>query len=345
VKVGLVSSTVPLVKGGGRFIVDWLSDKLTNAGHSVEAIWIPFVDDPSEILSQMTAFRLMDFEDSFDRIIAVRPPAHVVQHSFKVVWFIHHLRGFYDLWQTPYCMVPDTAYWRSFRSSLIDADTHTLQEAHRLFTNSKTVSNRLLKYNGLSSEVLYPPVFAPERFHNERWGEEIVCVCRMEHHKRQHLLLAAMQFTRTPVRLRLAGNSTSSAYLITLKELARQFGVEDKVVIDQRWISEDEKITLLSRALAAAYVPLDEDSYGYPTLEAALASKASVSVTDGGGVDEFIIDGQNGFLCEPTPETLAEKFDLLWSDRRMARELGVAARQRIEDLKITWDHVLSRLLS
>jgi hypothetical protein len=35
-KFGLVSSAVPLIQGGGRFIVDWLAPKLVEAGHQVE---------------------------------------------------------------------------------------------------------------------------------------------------------------------------------------------------------------------------------------------------------------------------------------------------------------------
>ncbi len=55
-KIGLVSSTVPLVQGGGRFIVDWLADKLAAAGHRVETVWIPFTDEVKYIFPQMTAF-------------------------------------------------------------------------------------------------------------------------------------------------------------------------------------------------------------------------------------------------------------------------------------------------
>src|SRR5476649_1214621 len=110
-KIGLVSSTVPFVRGGYRFIVQWLASKLVEAGHNVEAIWIPSAEDPRDILQDMAVFRLVDIENSFDRIITLRPPAHAIHHRHKIVWFIHHYRTFYDLWNTEYCGVPDTAYW------------------------------------------------------------------------------------------------------------------------------------------------------------------------------------------------------------------------------------------
>jgi glycosyltransferase involved in cell wall biosynthesis len=345
VKIGLVSSTVPLAQGGGRFIVDWLSTKLVQAGHQVETVWIPYSDEPSQIFPQMTAFRLLDLEGSFDRVITFRPPAHVVRHRAKIVWFIHHIRIFYDMWDTMYCPVPPTPYWQSFRHALMEADTRTLQEARTIFTNSKVVADRVRRFNNLECEVLYPPVFAPERFFNDAWGDEIVCVCRMEHHKRQHLLIEAMRHVRTPVRLRLSGNTMSHPYMGQLKDAVAGFRLEEKVRIDARWVSEEEKISLLAAALASAYIPLDEDSYGYPTIEAAHASKATIATHDGGGVLEFIKDGENGILVPPEPEALAEAFDRLWSDRSLARRLGEAANHRVREMNITWEHVLERLLA
>jgi glycosyltransferase involved in cell wall biosynthesis len=343
-KIGLISSTLPMVQGGGRFIVDWLAQKLVDANHSVETVWLPYTDEPDRIFSEMAAFRLLDLDSAFDRVITIRPPAHVVKHRNKIVWFIHHLRIFYDLWDTPYRSVPDNAYWRAFRKALITADTTALGEAKSVFSNSRVVGDRLRRFNGVDSEVLYPPIIKPEQFTNNGYGEEIVCVCRMEHHKRQHLLVEAMKYVKTPVRLRLAGPSMNSAYIDELVKETRG-DLEDRVVIDPRWISEADKAEAISTALASAYVPFDEDSYGYPTIEAAHAAKATVTLNDGGGVSEFVIDGVNGFVTDPEPHALAEAFDRLWTDRDLARRMGASAKSRVSELGITWDHVLDRLLS
>jgi glycosyltransferase involved in cell wall biosynthesis len=345
VKIALVSSTVPFVQGGGRFIVDWLASKLREAGNQVEIVWLPSVDDPSSLLSQMAAFRMIDLERTCDRVITFRPPAHVINHRNKIVWFIHHIRVFYDLWDTPYRPVPDTPYWRAFRRALMIADTNALREARRVYTNSKVVADRLRHFNDVEGEILYPPVFEPERFHCDTWGGEIVCICRLERHKRQHLLVEAMRFVKTPVRLHLAGDSLDEVFIGDLKAMIARFDLGERVTFDRRWISEAEKAALLASALAAAYFPLDEDSYGYPTLEAAHAQKATIGALDGGGVSEFVKDGENGYLLPPEPQAIAAAFDRLWSDRQLARRLGGAARARIDEMSIRWDHVIERLLS
>jgi glycosyltransferase involved in cell wall biosynthesis len=344
-RIGLVSSAVPLTGGGGRFIADWLVDGMRERGHRAEIVRLPSTDDPETLFQQMTAYRLLHLSDDFDRVVTFRPPAHMVRHPVKIVWFIHHVRGFYDLWDSPYRPVPVTAYWQAFRQRLFEADGAALGEARKVFANSRVVAGRLRRFNQIEAEVLYPPLHRPERFRAEAWGDEIVCISRVEPHKRQHLLIEAMRHVRTPVRLRLCGSSNSAAYARELAQAVAAQGLDDRVVLDNRWIGEAEKIELLAHALASAYLPLDEDSYGYPTLEAAHARKATITTADAGGLLEFVVDGENGMVTEPEPRAVAEAFDRLWSDRGLARRMGEAAEARVDALGIGWDRVLDRLLA
>jgi glycosyltransferase involved in cell wall biosynthesis len=344
-KIGIISSAVPLVNGGYRFIAEWLEAQLRDRGHAVETIYLPSTDDPSTLLAQMCAFRAINLSDSFERVITLRPPAHVVQHPRKVVWFIHHIRIFYDLWNSPYRPFPDNARSRAMRAQVTSADTAALAETHRVFSNSRIVADRLALYNDIRAEVLYPPVLTPERFRAGAYGDEIVSVCRLVHHKRQHLLVEAMGHTRTKVRLRLCGSSLEPDYVEGLRKTAKRLGVADRVFIENRWISEDEKADVLETALASAYVPFDEDSYGYPTIEAAHARKCTVTVDDSGGVPEFVTDGVNGLITPPHPAALGAAFDRLYADRLWARRLGDAAAERINTLAINWDAVIAKLLA
>ena len=101
----------------------------------------------------------------------------------------------------------------------------------------------------------------------------------------------------------------------------------------------------MSNCLAAVYAPLDEDSYGYPTLEAAAARKPTLTTWDAGGTLEFIRDGENGLVTEPSPRAIAEGFDRFFSDRQRTSAMGQAAFDTVQKLKITWEHVLHRLLA
>ncbi len=224
-KIALCSTILPFVHGGARFIVEWLEEKLREHGHQVERIYLPFVDDPATMFAQMTAFRLIDLTESADRLIAFRPPSYVVPHPNKVLWFIHHFRGYYDLWDSPFRPAPNDARERAVRRHVMAADQVALGEARGIFTNSKVVSDRIRRFNGLASEVLYPPLLNPGRFHCEGYGDEIVFICRIEDHKRQHLLIEAMSHVRTPVRLRICGASGNAEYFAMLEATIARGGL------------------------------------------------------------------------------------------------------------------------
>lgn len=342
-KIAIASTIVPFVNGGARFIVEWTEAKLREAGHEVEHFYFPFDDDHPHILEQTAALRMVDLAQGCDRLIAIRPPAHVIPHPNKVLWFIHHMRFFYDLWETG--GPPRTLAVRGVKEGLHRLDDITLREASRVYTNSRVVSDRLMTYNGLASEPLYPPIWAPERFRCDGYGDEILVVCRVEPHKRQTLLIEAMAHTRTAVRLRLCGTSSRPEYGAMVAALIADSGHADRITLEDRWITEAEKSDRLATCLAHAYLPEDEDSYGYPTLEAAHSAKATLTTTDSGGVLEFVRDGENGLVFEPTPQAAAEAMDRLYADRASARRMGEAAQGTLGDMRIDWGRVVEALAS
>ena len=339
----LASSYVPFIKGGGTAIVEWLEAKLVEYGHEVETIFLPFVESMDSMLDQMLSYRLLDMSDSADRLVAFRPPAYLLRHPHKVLWFIHHVRGFYDLWGSDYCGLPDNPKTRAFRQRLMDVDNVGLRESQHVFTNSKIVSDRLRQFNSVESEVLYPPVLDASRFYCHDYDPVIVCVCRMEHHKRQHLLVEAMRYTQSNARLVLAGKSHSASYPRKLKLTVLKHRLQNKVQILDRWISEEEKSQLLASCAAAAYLPFDEDSYGYPSIEAQHAQKAVLTTHDSGGVLELVHDGVNGLIADPDPKSIAAAIDRIVATPGLAQQMGQAGPRRMEQLEINWDHVIRRL--
>ena len=341
-RIILASTFVPFVHGGARFIVEWAEDKLREAGHQVERFYLPFSDAPHELLEQVAAFRLMDLAQWSDRLIAFRPPSYVIPHPDKVLWFIHHIRTYYDMWGDEHAP-PDTPFNRAVRDQLRALDTTAFTEARAVYTNSQVVSDRLFKFNGVRSQPLYPPIWRPERFRCDGYGDEVLVVCRAEPHKRQHLLVAAMAYVATPVRLRLCGASSGPGYARRLRHLIDDLDLHDRVRFEDRWISEAEKAELLAGALAMAYLPHDEDSYGYPSLEAAHADKPVLTTTDSGGVLELVEDGRNGLVVEPTPRALAAAMDRLWTDRDATRRMGCENRGRLRELRIDWSRVVEAL--
>lgn len=345
-KVVIASTVVPGVRGGGTLIVDWLTEALRARGHEVCEFRIPFTSRPDLMPKQLVAIRELDLRGVGDRLITVRTPSYLIRHDHKRMWFIHHHRGAFDLRGTPFQDVPDNSWGDNLTEWFRHADNLALRESEAVFTNSAVMSDRLRTFNDFDAPVLYPPVGGdPDRFVNTGYGDYLVYVARISDPKRQALAVMALAHTSTPVRLVLLGRPDTAGADAKLHQLAHQLGVSDRVEIVAEFVDESHKCAVLAGSLAALYLAFEEDSYGYSSLEAHLAEKAVVGCTDSGGLSELIVDGVNGYLTEPDPRSLAARFDELYSDRTRASDMGQAGRDRLNELKISWDAVEAGLLS
>lgn len=341
-KIIIASTIIPFVEGGGTFIVDWLEEKLNEYGHQAQAVKMPYSSNYNQLMSQNLGLRMYHLENYCDRLITIRMPAYLLKHPDKYMWFIHHYREFYDLWDTEYSQFPAVNRTHAIREFVKRSDDLAFGEAKRIYTNSQVVSRRLTQYNNIMSEVVYPPLYDEKPFHCNSYGDYVYYSSRVCAHKRQLLAIQAMRYTKTPVKLVITGKIENQTIEEAIKKEIQEYSLQNKVTIENQWISEEEKVRYLADCLAAIYIPYDEDSYGYPSLEAHYSNKAVISCKDSGGTDELIIDGYNGYLTEPTPEALAKTFDRLYEEKKLAETMGQNAMKRLAELNISWDNVIRR---
>ena len=67
-------------------LIDVIVRALVAAGHEVEQVLLPYLDERSAAPSQLMAFRLLAFRAYCDHVVAFGAPAHVVAHPSKTVW-------------------------------------------------------------------------------------------------------------------------------------------------------------------------------------------------------------------------------------------------------------------
>ncbi len=152
-----------------------------------------------------------------------------------------------------------------------------------------------------------------------------------------------MKHTKTDVRLVLAGKCDEPGYEDKLRELIDVNGLGAKVTM-LGWIDQQKKFDLMAGALACLYLPYQEDSYGFVSMEAFYSRKCVIALEDSGGTKELIEDGINGFVVPPMAPALAEKFDALYENRRLASELGENAYTELTSRDISWDTVIEKLI-
>lgn len=321
-----------------------LAAAISDRGHDVELVEIPFHSAWEEMLEQMLAIRLLDLTTSADVLIAIRTPSYILRHPNKRLWFIHHHRGAYDLWGTQWQDIPETPEGLAVRDAIVAADNRYLREARHVFTNSRIVGERLSRYNGVDSEVLYPPLGNPGTFSRRDSEGYFFYPSRIVGHKRQRLVVEAAARMRSGARVVIAGVPDNLDELEGLERLIRAHELEDRVELVPRWISEEEKAERMSRCLGVLYVPFEEDSYGYVTLEAFHSGKPVITCSDSGGTLEIVEEGVTGIVCEPAAVALAAAMDRLSGDPGGASAMGLRGREELASKEISWDNVVSRLL-
>jgi len=347
-KVLVVTSGVPFVKGSPEILAANLCQALSAAGHASELISIPFQHEPpNRIADHMLACRLLDLAETcgvrIDRVIALRFPAYLTPHPNKVIWLLRQHRAAYELWDNPLAgdliQHPDGPV---IREAIRQADRGLIPEARAVYTISRNVSNRLRRCCGVAGEPLYHPPPHASLFYKRSCGDYFFFPSRVTGMKRQLLVIEALAKCRERTLVRFAGEANGPHELAACVEAARRLNVEHLVEwLD--WVSEEQKATFYANCLGVIFPPMDED-YGYVALEAMLSSKPVITCSDSGGPVEFVADRQTGLVTDSTPESLARAMDALWAGRRGATAMGEAGWARYADLKISWEHVVETLL-
>jgi glycosyltransferase involved in cell wall biosynthesis len=333
---------VPFVHGGAELHVRGLVAELKRRGYRAEQVSLPFKWYPKrELLAQAAAWRLVDLTESnglpIDAVIATKFPTYFVRHPNKITWLFHQYRAIYDLLGTPYSEFGHEEGDVRLRDTLIGLDNEVLSESTRLFANSRNTAARLARYNGLDAEPLYHPPPLAGKIARGPFGDYVLSVGRLEANKRVDLAIRAMAHVDSRVRLVVVGEGP-------LRDTLEQVAEEARVGHRVEWtgaIDDAHLVDLYAGALAVVFPPYDED-YGYVTLEAFLAGKPVVTVTDAGGPLEFVRHEQTGLVAAPEPVALGALLDRLAANLPLAKSLGGAGYERAR--AITWDGVVERLV-
>jgi glycosyltransferase involved in cell wall biosynthesis len=270
-------------------------------------------------------------------LIATRFPTWFARHPRKVVWLIHQHRPAYDLYGTLHSDFVDTRDDTELRERLAALDSQMFAECERIFTNARNTADRLQRFNGVTAQPLYHPPPLADRLRSGPYGDYILVVARLEPLKRVELAIRAMTQVSPPTRLVIVGEGSQRT---ALEHFAADAGVLDRITFAGALWGEPVA-DLYAGALGVMYIPFDED-YGYVTLEAFLAARPVITAIDSGGPLEFVRDGTNGLVCEPTAAALAVAIEKLAADHTLAERLGRAGQSVAQS--ITWNGVIEQLL-
>ncbi|NLD77791.1 MAG: glycosyltransferase [Acidimicrobiales bacterium] len=326
-------------------------------------------------------FSLLDLKH-FDRVISVKYPAWMVGHPAHTVLMFHPLRGLYDTYPAhlptevtdPEPVVedllrrlspgagrealPDVFGWFGLVVDKLGADHPALAFpgplARRLvhwLDGVALAPGEIVDHAALSATVAARPGYFPNRVTPrvvylpsdlppgpdlaEGEGQRhFFTASRLDGPKRLDLVVEAMAHVRGDVALVIAGEGPDG-------ERLRALAAGDDRIRFAGYLTDDELRRHYAEALAVPFVPLDED-LGLITLEAMGRGVPVVTTTDSGGPTEFVDDGVNGLVVEPTAEALGAALDRLAADPIFAARLGTSARHSSDE--VTWEGAVESLV-
>jgi glycosyltransferase involved in cell wall biosynthesis len=334
------------------------------AGLSNEA-----VPEYIQFLRLLDEFRGLDLHRA-DLVISSQPPSYGVCHDRQLSIFSHHQRRYYDLSEVliEAGLIRNVEAHHIAVSHLHAIDNQILPNVNRILATSEEVQGRLKRFNGLESNV---GVFhaglgfrpsAPELTGGEEY-ENVLCVSRHEFPKRTELFVHAMNLLPQVDGIAV-GAGGRLGYVM---DLDRRFAdatldpdTESRSLwcVDARLVAPgpvpgrpgrvhftgqiaDEELDLLYRRAVCVVAPAFLEDYGLTAVEAMSFGKPLVVCRDGGNLVNFVCDGENGFVVEPSGQAIAEAVRELASDPTRARAMGAAARETARSF--TWDRGMQEI--
>jgi glycosyltransferase involved in cell wall biosynthesis len=332
-KVALLVAQAPSGQAGGaERLYEGLERGLSQLG-AVPTVVPVSADEPTfeQIIANYEACARLDLS-GFDAVISTKAPTFAVDHPNHVVYLVHTIRVFDDMFDTNFPSPNETLLQQ--RAEIHRRDFESLSKAKARFAIGHEVARRLYALRGLQAGVLHPPL-TTTGFQSSGNKGYFFLPGRLHPWKRVDLLIKAIKESSLPLRFFIAGTGEASS------ELEKLAGSDERIKFLGR-ISDDALLSHYASCLAVPFVPIRED-YGYITLEAFASGKPVVTCRDSGEPCFFVKHKENGLLCDPTVASVREALEWLWKNQEAAVKMGSNGKKVTEAM--SWKDTAAQLLS
>ena len=343
-RIAVVTSHPPFAEGGHLVIARALTDALRGLGHQADITLTPqnrFGRQASAYLSTwLTDLGQAHDGCPIDQVISFRFPSYAVRHARHVCWLNHRMREYYDQWPQFSAQLSYRARFKErVRRELIHSADHYFltRNVSRLFSQSRTVQERLIRWGRISSEVLHPPA-PPRPYRCDGYDDYFLVASRLTPLKRIDLLVQALaEPAASGVRCVIVGDGEARSSIEARIEV---LGLGERVSL----LGRVDDSTLIEHLARCRFVccPSEQEDYGLVTAEAFSSAKAVITCTDSGGHAELVEHGATGLLVEPSKQALAGALGRLMDDVATAERWGQLARRKAETM--TWEDTVDQLL-
>lgn len=228
------------------------------------------------------------------------PPRHVYAdrdyYLKKYPWYIQPFYRFYT-WM----------YRRNYEYLLTFMDC--------IISNSGNIQNKLRKYTGHDSTIVYPPCNI-DRFTWKGQADYYLSFGRLEEVKRVDLIAKA--FTQMPDKKLIIASSGPE-----LKKIQKIAAGHDNIIV-KGLVSEEEILDLVGNCIASIYVPVDED-FGMAVTESLSAGKPVIANTEG-AFPEIMTNKTGILISETSVESIKAAVQSLDAETALAKKAACIER-------------------
>jgi len=331
-KVAVLAAGCGSAEPGGaeRFYLGLLNG-LKEIGCRAELIPVP-ADEPDFNTIEKNYAYCRDLDVSgFDVVISTKAPTFAVKHPNHVMYLVHTLRVFDDMFDTAFPWKSAEHYIQ--RQALHTWDIEALSNVKARFAIGHEVARRLYRWRGIRADVIHPPL-AVSGFKQGPQGNYFYLPGRLHPWKRVDLVIKAVRQSSLPLRLIISGKGEAEQ---DLKNLA---GGDPRIEFLGR-VDDSQLIDLYANALAVPFTPVRED-YGYVTLEAFASGKPVLTCTDSGEPTQFVRHKETGLICSPTVDDVQKGLEWLFQNPERALDMGAAGRKLLAEL--SWAKTAEQLV-
>lgn len=356
--------------------VDAMSPGLKHIPYPIDQEHYRMAPDFFTYINNYWCFLKLDLSH-YDLVISTQPPSFALNHPNHICLFYHHAKAYYDLSD----LIQETSLQQPCHRQAVDIireiDTISLGKLKTILAGSETIKARLLKFNRYDGPLEIIRAGIDDEMFAYDGGvsyEYPIVVGRHEFPKRPELFVKAMKELRG-LAGKVIGEGGRTADLQKIDMLltysahqgiaiaddivwkhmsigwfmppyerllkkARKAGLRSNVIFTGR-VSKKQLIQEYAKALCVV-CPAYEEDYGLTAVEAMSMSKPVIACKDGGGYTEFIQDGVNGFLVDPSSEQIAKAIRYLWENPDAARKMGEHAYE--SSRRYSWTNFMDQLM-
>ena len=229
--------------------------------------------------------------------------------------------------------------------ALIAVSKYTVNELTELYGIDKNKIHVI--YNGVDLERFKPRPNRAElrkEFGLEKDMKIVLFVGRLYHRKGLETLLRSVppvlkEFSN--VKFVISGTGFKQKEE-SLRNLAKELDIEEHV--EFLGYVPDEKLPLLYSASDIFVLPAIYENFPFAILEAQSTGLPVIS-TKVGGIPEFLVDNENGFLIDPRkPDQLTKSLLALLKDAKLSKKMGDRGRVLIEQ-KLDWNIITGQVIA